>query len=163
MSAAACWVARAIAEGSDPKVRQRGLTEEDAGEWQILTLRAPGGAVIPQELWEEVFVILTDLGRIEFNTGLRFWHGDCLADDYSGKAMAFRLRLARRALALDLRAFYEPLSLDEKHGQAVEASSLVLLLNDGILERLCERHGIPFEWLAFGVACEIAAKLLAGD
>jgi len=158
VSPAASWVARAIAEGSDPKVRQRGLSEEDAGEWQIVTLRGTGSAAIPEELWEEVFVILTDLGRVEPDTELRFWHGDCLAEDCSTKARAFRVRLARRALSLDYAEFYEPLSLDEKVAQALEASSLALLLNDGILERLCEQHGIPFEWLAFGLACEIEAN-----
>lgn len=158
MSPAAGWVARAIAEGSDPKVRQRGLMEEDAGEWRIVTLRGTGNYAIPEELWEEVFIILIDLGRVQPNSELKVWHGDCLADNCSAKARAFRLRLARRSLALDYMAFYEPLSLDEKHARAVETGTLALLLDDGILERICECHGIPSGWLGYGAASEIGAN-----
>lgn len=161
-SLAARWVAHAIFEGRDPKVRQQGLSEADAGEWRIVTLKGAGNAALPEELWDDVFTILTGLGRFEFSDKLRVWHGDCLADNCSPEAQAFRVRLARHALSADYEAFYEPLGLDKKAGQAFEVDPFSLQLDDDDLERLCEWNTIPFQWLAYGIASEIHANRFGG-
>ncbi len=154
-SAAERWVERAIAAGNDPMARQQPLSGEDAGEWHIVTLKGSQSEAVPEELWDEVFVTLVVLGRVQCDQELQFWHGDFLAEDCSPQACAFRLRFARQALSLDFEPFYGTLGLDADTAQAVEAGELLLFPAAGNLDRLCQLHGFPSEWLAFGVAAEI--------
>lgn len=152
------WVERSAAGGFNPTVRQQSLSCEDAGEWRIATLKRSGGDVCPalyEELWDEAFMILADQGRVKFVPDLKIWHGDCLLDDCSARAVAFRLRFARRALGMDFEEFYCDCSIDEEEAEAMEACYALSPFPAGILKSVSWRHGIPLEWLEFGAASEI--------
>jgi len=151
------WVERGIVSGCDPTVRQQSLSDEDAGEWRIVTKKSAGSCpALPKELWDEVFVVLVNLDRIKLDSKLKLWHGNCLAENCSAWALALRLRLVRQAFKLDIEEFYGPCGLDRKTAEAIEAPGSVFLCpSSGLIEQLSEGHGIPEEWLEFGIASEI--------
>ena len=106
------WVQAATAARCDPHMRQEPLSNNGlAGEWLLVV--AKGGLSHPlypgqlaDELLDEVFLVLGRLGRIIHDDTLKPWHGNVWPDDSSARALAFRVRLAREALALDRSHFY---------------------------------------------------------
>ena len=158
------WVQAAIAAGCDPFMRQEPLSSgELAGEWLLVTSKAglshalyPGA--LPDELLDEVFVVLSRLGRVQHDAILMPWHGNVMSDDSSALALAFRVRLAREALAMDRARFYGECSLNPKAGEALEAGHVSFASPDHVMvPELCAHHGIPEEWVAIGNAQDIEA------
>ena len=109
---AAAWIEQAIAAGCDPFMRQEPLSSgELAGEWLLATSKESQGhpnhpGTLPDEHFDEVFMILVRLGRVQHDAVLQPWHGNVLPDDSSPRALALRVRLAREALAMDHDVFY---------------------------------------------------------
>ena len=158
------WVQAAIAAGCDPRMRQEPLSSEGAaGEWLLVTSKAgannplyPG--TLPDELLDEVFIVLARLGRIVHDTGLKAWHGNVLPDDSSPGALAFRVKLSREALGINRRHFYGACGLNPKAGEALEAGHVSFASADHeMLHELCTHHDIPEEWLMLGHAEDIEA------
>lgn len=156
------WVQHAIALGRNPLARQEPLAVEDAGEWKIVTVKDDEGALsgkeLPEELWDEVFIELLDLGRVTFDGTLKVWHGNFLADDASARALALRLRTARQALGLSLEQFYGSCGVGRDTAEALErARGSVGFPSWELAGLLSRRHGIPELWLCFGLAVEMEA------
>jgi hypothetical protein len=101
------WVQAAIAAECDPFMQQESLSRDGlAGEWLLVTSKAglnnalyPGA--LPEDLLDEVFMVLARLGRVKHDPVLKPWHGNVLPDDSSPRALALRMKLARDSLALD--------------------------------------------------------------
>ena len=153
-AAARAWVKAAGQAGLNPRIVQRSLSSADAGEWHILTDKAgyaPLGEVevLPGELWDDVFMILEADGKIEHDQELKCWHGAVLLDGTGRRAIALRLRLARRSLNLSTASFYEPIQPDFSQSARERSYS------DSELRTLCACHGIPEEWLMAGEPAEI--------
>jgi len=159
------WVQAAIAAGCDPHMRQEPLSSDGlAGEWLLVVSKAglnhpiyPG--TLPDELLDEVFLILSRLGRVIHDRALKAWHGNVCPDDSSARAIAFRVRLAREALGLDRRHFYGSCGLNPKAGEALEAAHVFFASPDhDMLHELCVYHDIPEEWLMLGNAEDIQTE-----
>ena len=153
------WVEAAIEAGLDPRLLQNPLQDRDAGEWQIATKKVPGLhelAPLPEGYFDEIVLILESLGRVTPDGVLKCWHGGVLIDDCSPRAIALRLRLARRCLKLIETDFFESwqvvpgLSADEPHA-AHQLSHLLELA----ARQLGSKYGIPEEWLFSGTPEEI--------
>ena len=158
------WVQAAIAAGCDPHMRQEPLSSgELAGEWLLVVAKAglshplyPGK--LPDELLDEVFLVLAKLGRVIHDDTLKAWHGSVWPDDSTARALAFRVRLARDALKMDRSSFYGACGLNLKAGQALEAANVSFASSDhAMLHELCASHNIPEEWLMLGNADDIEA------
>ncbi len=156
------WVQAAIAAGCDPLMRQEPLSSEGlAGEWLLATAKAglasplyPGA--LPDDLLDEVFMVLSRLGRIKHDARLKPWHGNVMPDDGSPRALAFRVKLAREALAMDRTRFYGDCGLNLKAGEALEAAHVSFADPDNeMLQELCAHHAIPEEWAVLGNAEDI--------
>ena len=65
-----------------------------------------GPGPLAAELWDEVLYVLEREARL-FLKRLKSWHGAVLLDDCSPRAVALRLRLARRSLGLAEESFFE--------------------------------------------------------
>ena len=158
------WVQAAIAAGCDPHMRQQPLSSDGlAGEWLLVVSKAglnhplyPGQ--LPDELLDEVFLVLSRLGRVICDGELKAWHGNVWTDDSSPRALAFRMRLAREGLGLDRRQFYGAFRVNPVAGEALEAAHGSFASADHeMLQELCAYHGIPEEWLMLGDAEDIEA------
>ncbi len=158
------WVQAAIAAGCDPRMRQEPLSSDGlAGEWLLVTSKAghnhplyPGR--LPDELLDEVFIVLARLGRVRPDAELKAWHGNVLPDDSSARALAFRIKLAREALGVDRRHFYGACGVNPKAGEALEAGHVSFASPDHeLLHDVCICHNIPEEWLMLGNAEDIEA------
>ena len=143
-------------------MRQEPLSSDGlAGEWLLVTSKAGLGhplypGALPDELLDEVFIVLARLGRIVHDTELKAWHGNVLTDDSSARALAFRVKLAREALGINRRHFYGACGINPKAGEALEAGHVSFASPDHeILHELCTYHGIPEEWLMLGNAEDI--------
>ena len=159
------WVQAAIAAGCDPHMRQEPLSSAElAGEWLMVVSKAglnhpiyPG--TLPDELLDEVFIVLARLGRVLHDSTLKAWHGNVWPDDSSARAIAFRVRLAREALALDRRHFYGACGLNPKAGEALEGAHVSFACADHeMLHELCAYHDVPEEWLMLGNAEDIETE-----
>ena len=158
------WVRQAIAAGCDPFMQQEPLSSEGlAGEWVLVLslagLKSPFYAgQLPDELLDEVFVVLSRLERVTHDPYLRPWHGNVLLDVTSSRALAFRIKLVRDALGMDGRRFYGACGIDPIVGDAIEAGFLSFLSpGHELLQKIAAHHDIPEEWLANGTAEEIEA------
>jgi hypothetical protein len=158
------WVQSAIAAGCDPHMRQESLSSDGlAGEWLLVVAKAglnhplyPGE--LPEELLNEVFLLLTRFGRVIHDGELKVWHGSVWPDDCSPRALAFRIRLARGMLAMDRGLFYGACAFNPKAGEALEAGHVSFASPDHeMLHELCACHEIPEEWLMLGNAEDIEA------
>ncbi len=158
------WVQAAIAAGCDPHMRQEPLSSDGlAGEWLLVVSKAglnhplyPGE--LPDELLDEVFLILARFGRVIRDDALKVWHGNVWPDDSSARALAFRVRLAREALGMDRSYFYGACGINPKAGEALEAAHVSFASADHeMLYELCAYHAIPEEWLMLGNAEDIEA------
>ena len=161
-SAAEIWVQAAIAAGCDPHMRQEPLSSDGlAGEWLVVVSKAglnhslyPGA--LPDELLDEVFIVLARLGRVRCDAELKAWHGNVLPDDSSARALAFRMKLAREALGIKRRHFYGACGINPKAGEAFEAGHGSFASPDHeMLHDVCSYHNIPEEWLMLGNAEDI--------
>ena len=160
------WVQAAIAAGCDPHMRQEPLTTySSAGEWVLAVSRAglkhplyPGR--LPQCLLDEVFFILARLGRVLHDGSLKVWHGNVWPDDSSPSAVALRMMLVRQSLAMDRGRFYGACGFNPKAGEALEAGHACFAsLDHEMLDELSAYYGIPQDWLTFGNADEIQARM----
>jgi hypothetical protein len=158
------WVQAAIAAGCDPHMRQEPLSSDElAGEWLLVTLKAglnhpiyPG--TLADELLDEVFIVLARLGRVQPDPELKVWHGNVLPDDSSARALAFRMKLARRTLGVDRGHFYGACGINPKAGESLEAGHVSFASPDHeMLPELCAYHDVPEEWLMLGNAEDIEA------
>ena len=158
------WVQAAIAAGCDPHMRQEPLSNDGlAGEWLLVV--AKGGLSHPlypgqlaDDLLDEVFLVLGRLGRVIYDDTLKPWHGNVWPDDSSARALAFRVRLARKALKMDRSYFYGNCGLNPKAGEAIEAAHVSFASADHeMLHTLCAYHNISEEWLMLGNAEDIQA------
>jgi hypothetical protein len=156
------WIKDAISSDCDPHMQQQGMLSEGlAGEWifKVRNREARRNLVsLSEHLWDEAFLILEAMGRIEFAAGLMPWHGNLLLDDSSSRAIALRLRIARRVLQIDPEVFYRSCGLESKAAAALEqgeAPSLERLF--AALDAVSENYDIPSDWLLSGEACEIEA------
>ena len=139
------------------------MSDGAAGEWMIGFAKAgrkhplfPGTP--PDDLLDEVFLILVKYGRILHDGELQTWHGNVWPDDSSPRALGFRMRLAREALAMDRGRFYGACGCNPKAGEALEAGHGSFASPDrDMLSELCAHHEIPEEWLMLGNAQEIEA------
>jgi hypothetical protein len=160
---ASAWVEQAIAGGLDPIMRQQPLNAEDPGEWRLVARKVeandPGRPEpLPEEHFDEAFMVLARLGRLRPDGELRPWHGAVLPDDSSARALALRVRLAREALSIDPDAFYLACGVNPRAGQALEAGNVAFASFDSpMLPEICARHTIPEDWIMFGTAEEIEA------
>ena len=145
-------------------MRQEGFSSDGfAGEWLLVVSKTwlyhslyPGQ--LPDELLDEVFLILSRLSRVIPDGELKEWHGNVWPDDSSPRALAFRMRLARKALGLDRSHFYGACGLNPKAGEAFEAAHGSFASADHeMLHELSTYHGIPEEWLMLGNAEDIEA------
>jgi hypothetical protein len=160
-SFAEVWVERAIAAGCNPNMRQQSLASEDAGEWLLVIFAAglshplyPGR--LPVRFLDDVFLILSRLGRIEHNRNLKPWHGNVLLDNASSRAVALRLKLIRHALHMDYARFYGAVGIAAKVGEALESGRVAFLEPDvEMLKAVCLHYDAPEEWLTHGSAEEI--------
>ena len=162
---AGIWVQAAIAAGCDPHMRQEPLSSEAAaGEWSLVLAKAgrenplfPGTP--PDDLLDEVLLILVKHGRTTHDGKLEAWHGNVWPDDSSPRALAFRTRLPRKAFAMARRRFYGACGINNpKAVEALEAGHGAFASPDQeMLIELCAHHGIPEEWVMFGNAQEIEA------
>jgi hypothetical protein len=148
-AAARAWVGAAKQAGLNPRIVQQSLSSDDAGEWHITTLKGDHPGQIPDELWDEVFLILEAGGDVVHDTKLKCWHGAVLLDDASQFAIALRLRLARRALNLSAESFYAPIPREVRETLCERGFS------EDDLSKLCDCHGIPEEWLTSGEPAEL--------
>ncbi len=153
-AAARAWVDDAKQAGLNPRVAQQSLSSDDAGEWHIMTSNAdqrlPGHpAQLPNELWDEAFLILEAEGDIAHDAKLKCWHGAVFLDDSGQPAIALRLRLARASLNLSAESFYAPIPPENRQTLCERGFS------EDDLRKLCECHGIPEEWLTSGEPAEI--------
>ncbi len=161
-SRATTWAERAIAAGCDPRLHQQPLSSDGfAGEWLLVTDKAgvntslyPGK--LPEELWDEVFIVLVGLGRLIHDRDLRPWHGIVLLNDSSPQALALRIKLVRDALEMDHSLFYGACGLNPRAGEALEAGH-ALLASPGheMVNQVSAHYDIPEEWLKYGTAEEI--------
>ena len=132
-----------------------------AGEWLLVTSKAglshsfyPGA--LPDELLDEVFIVLARIGRVQPDAELKVWHGNVLPEDSSARALAFRVKLAREALGIDRRHFYGVCGINPKAGEALEAGHVSFATPDHeMLHDVCSYHDIPEEWLMLGNADDI--------
>ena len=152
--AARAWVEASKEAGLNPRIVQQSLSSGDAGEWHITTSKAnrasPGSrGQLPDDLWDEVFLILEASGDIIHDAKLKCWHGAVLLDDTSQAAVALRLRLARASLNLSVESFYATI-LPEICQTLSERG-----FSEDVLRKLCECHCIPEEWLTSGEPAEI--------
>ena len=163
---AEAWVQAALAAGCHPHVRQEPLTTySSAGEWVLAVSRAglkhplyPGR--LPQCLLDEVFFILARLGRVLHDGSLKVWHGNVWPDDSSPSAVALRMMLVRQSLAMDRGRFYGACGFNPKAGEALEAGHACFAsLDHEMLDELSACYGIPQDWLTFGNADEIQARM----
>ncbi len=161
---AEAWVQAAIAAGCDPHMRQEPLSSDGAaGEWAFVFAKAGPKHVLhpgplPDDLFDEVFLILVKHGRILHDGTLKAWHGNVWPDDSSPCALGFRMRLAREALAQDRGRFYGACGFNPKAGEALEAGHGSFASPDQeMLAELCAHHRIPEEWVMLGHAQEIEA------
>ena len=150
---ARAWVEAARRAGLDPRIVQQPLSSPDAGEWHIATVAPSTRLVLPEHLWDEVFMILVADSDFATQPSLDCWHGTVLLDDTSPRAIALRLWLAQKSLKLSLEDFHAPIARD--------ARQIWLLHSEIHLSRLCLYHGIPEEWLTSGEPAEI--EKAAGD
>lgn len=143
-------------------MRQESLLSHGlAGEWLLITSKAgvnppiyPGA--LPDELLDEVFIVLARLGRIVHDTELKTWHGNVLPDDSSARALAFRMKLAREALGMNCKHFYGACGINPKAGESLEAGHVSFATPDHeMLQEVCSYHDIPEEWLMLGNAEDI--------
>jgi hypothetical protein len=153
-AAARAWVDAARGAGLYPRIVQQSLSSGDAGEWHIATCEVDHGlpgrpGPVPDELWDEVFLILEATGDIVHDTELKCWHGAVLLDETGRRAVALRLRLARCSLDLSAASFYEPIQL------AVFPTLCERAFSEEDLRKLCEYYGIPEGWLTSGEPAEI--------
>ncbi len=153
-AAARTWVEAAKQAGLNPRVAQQSLSSGDAGEWHIMTSNAdqrlPGHpGQLPNELWDEAFLILEADGNIVHDAKLKCWHGAVLLDDTGQPAIALRLRLARASLNLSAQSFYAPIPPENRQTLCERGFS------EDDLRKLCDCHGIPEEWLTSGEPAEI--------
>jgi hypothetical protein len=153
LAAAKLWLKSAQQAGLQPRMVQQSLANEDAGEW-YLSCSTPCGpsaqlAPLPDALWDELFLILEETGNIIPDSELKCWHATVLLDDTGRRAVALRLRLARRSLNLSIASFYEPI----QHNSITVSRDASF--SEEELSRLCDRHGIPEEWLTTGAPAEI--------
>ena len=112
----------------------------------------------PEELWDEIFILLLSLGRMEFDAALKLWHGNFLPGDCSPRALALRLRTARQALNIELATFMDACGIGEGAAEMIEAgSAFARFPSVQIADLLSRRHGIPEVWSIFGMAQEIEA------
>lgn len=158
------WVRQAIVAGCNPYMQQEPLASDDwAGEWLVVISFAgrasplyPG--TLPNELLDDVFMVLARLGRVTHDQYLKPWHGNVLLDDSSSRSIVFRLLLVRESLSLGVARFYGACGIDPKVGQAMEAGYFSLLVPDqATLQAICTRYDIPEEWVTQGTAEEIEA------
>lgn len=158
------WVQAAIIAGCNPHMRQEPLSSDGAaGEWVLVFAKAgrnhvlyPGG--LPDDLFDEVFFVLVRLRRMIHDKVLKVWQGNVWPDDSSPRALGFRMRLAREALAMDRRFFYGLSGFNPKAGEAFEAGHGSFASPEREMPaELCVRHGIPEEWAMLGNAQEILA------
>jgi hypothetical protein len=158
---AIAWVEQAIAAGCDPFMRQEPLSSgEQAGEWLLATSKNaaahPGRPA--DEYFDEVFVILARLGRLRHDAELRPWHGNVLPEDSSPRAVALRIKLAREVLGLGEEAFYGACRMNLNAGRALEEGHRAFAsIDHETLPLICAQHGIPEDWVMFGMAEEIEA------
>jgi hypothetical protein len=110
---------------------------------------------LPDELLDEVFIVLARLGRVQHDIELKAWHGNVLPDDSSARALAFRVKLAREALGIDRRHFYGACGINPKAGEALEAGHVSFASPDHEMQDVCSYHHIPEEWLMLGNAEDI--------
>ncbi|MGC1585906.1 MAG: hypothetical protein WA791_09405 [Rhodomicrobium sp.] len=154
------WVQKALALGCHPMAVQQPLSGADSGEWKIATREADGGIRMepPEELWDEIFILLLSLGRMEFDAALKLWHGNFLPGDCSPRALALRLRTARQALNMELADFYGCCAIGEGAAAMIETAPASLAFPSlEIADLLSRRHGIPELWSIFGMAQELEA------
>jgi hypothetical protein len=159
-AAAKAWVEASQKVGFNPQIVQQSLSSDDPGEWHITTSTADHSSLghpvqLPDELWEDVFLILEASGDVVHDPELKCWHGAVLLDDAGQSAIALRLRLAQHSLNLSAESFYAPLS-PEIHQTHCEHG-----FSEDDLRKLCECHGIPEEWLTSGEPAEL--ELLAQE
>ena len=158
------WVRQAIVAGCNPFMQQEPLASDDwAGEW-LLVISFAGRAsplhpgTLPNAVLDDVFIVLARLGRVRHDRWLKPWHGNVLLDDSSSRSIAFRLRLVREALPMDVALFYGACGIDPKVGEAMEEGCFFLLSPDqAALQAICTRYDIPEEWITQGAAEEIEA------
>jgi hypothetical protein len=151
---ARAWVDAARRAGLNPRIVQQPLLSAAAGEWHIATCKVDHGlpghpGPVPDDLWDEVFVILEARGDIVHDKELKCWHGAILPDETGRRAVALRLRLARRSLDLSPASFYGPIQFEFLPTFCERSFS------EEELRTLCEYHGIPEEWLTSGEPAEI--------
>jgi hypothetical protein len=156
--AAEAWIGAAIAAELKPRLVQRSLQNDDAGEWFIVTDSVPNADLgpLPAELWEEAFFILEARGDIYPDKVLKSWHGTVLLDNCGPRAIELRLRLARRSLNLADEDFYQ----DELMWASIERDCQTYQprlshLSGARLAALSARYDLPEEWLISGTPVEI--------
>ena len=153
VAAAKLWLDAAEKAGLRPRMVQQSLASEDAGEWHIAFAANHGStaglAPLADELWDEVFLILEERGDIVPDIELKCWHGAVFLDDTGRRAVALRLRLARRSLSLSVESLCEPVYRNPF------TAFLDAKFSEDELSRLCDHHGIPEEWLTTGTPEEI--------
>jgi hypothetical protein len=152
--AARQWVDAARKSGLKPLLVQQPLSSEEAGEWLIRTSKADCGQIagpgaLPEELWDEVFMLLAASGDFVHQEALKCWHGAVLLDDGSDRAILTRLRLVQQRIRSDgccifAKAASEGYSLDNGANYSAES-----------LKWLCDSFGIPESWLTSGEPGEI--------
>ena len=156
------WVQAAIAAECDPFMQQESLSRDGlAGEWLLVTSKAglnnalyPGA--LPEDLLDEVFMVLARLGRVKHDPVLKPWHGNVLPDDSSPRALALRMKLARDSLAVDRPRFYGDCGFNPKAGESLEAGHVSFASPAyEMLPELCAHYAIPEEWAMLGNAEDI--------
>ncbi len=159
--AAQAWVEAAIAANLAPTLVQRPLGGDDAGEWRIRTARrdsraGEGPGALSQELFDEAVLVLEARGDVVPAPQLKSWHGTVLQDNCSPRAVALRLRLARRCLGLSEEAFYgrNPILASMAFDRSSDETFLGVI-SEFNLSELCRRHGVPEEWVYSGTPDEI--------
>lgn len=158
------WVQASIASGCNPHMRQEPLSSgAAAGEWVFVYAKTASKHLLypgrlPDDLFDEVFFILVRLGRVIHDKALKAWHGNVWPDDSSPRALGFRMRLTREALAMDRRRFYGACGFNAKAADALEAGHGSFASPDReMLTELCAYHRIPEEWVMLGNAQDIEA------
>ncbi|MBJ7532818.1 hypothetical protein JDN40_01635 [Rhodomicrobium vannielii ATCC 17100] len=156
------WIEAAVATGMDPHVQQQGMSSgELAGEWLLRMLKsadARGRTIdeLPDNLWLDAFIILESMRRVEFAENLMPWHGNLFLDDASPRAIALRLRIARRVLNKGLAQFYGPCGIETQAGRSLETGLWPLSEKYfSYLDAICDGHGLSSDWLLSGQADDI--------
>jgi hypothetical protein len=155
--AAEAWVGGAIAADLNPRLVQRSLQCDDAGEWFIVTDSVPSADLgpLPAELWEEAFFILEERGEVYPDKALKTWHGTVLLDNCSPRAIELRLRLARRSLNISDEDFQDDLIWASIERDCQTNQPCLSVLSGASLAALSARFDLPEEWIISGTAVEI--------